>query len=356
MKVAYCTGFWCTNIGNGFFSMGVEYALKKVLGEKNVTVVSDFQTYTTSYGKRLYVDKNQLEYISSLDVDYIVLAGPVISKYFISLWKDILLKLKQRGIGYILLSAGVMKMTDTAREEIKEFFKECPPYALSSRDESVYKEFGVFAQHAYNGICFSFFTPDYYTPAGLSGLSPYVVYNFDKIDEPEIWKDNGENKEYARQFEFEGDIYKIAYPKWLTALSAKTDRFTDALIYAMSILPAKKRANEVGNYRVIRTDHRFHPHFRGKIYRRKNSFVADLPYGYLNLYANAEFTLSDRVHACAVTLAYGHSAMLFAKTSRHGLLGRVGAEGVTERPVKLDLERLEVEKKDQMDWLKKVLS
>ena len=57
MKVAYCTGFWCTNVGNGFFSMGVEYALKKCLGEKNVTVVSDFQTYTTSYGKRLYPDK-----------------------------------------------------------------------------------------------------------------------------------------------------------------------------------------------------------------------------------------------------------------------------------------------------------
>ena len=91
MKVAYCTGFWCTNIGNGFFSLGVEYVLKKILGAENVTVVSDYQTYTTSYGKRLYPHKNQLEYIAKLDVDYIVLAGPVISKYFLLLWKDILL-------------------------------------------------------------------------------------------------------------------------------------------------------------------------------------------------------------------------------------------------------------------------
>lgn len=355
MKVAYCTGFWCTNIGNGFFSLGVEHVLKKVLGEKNVTVVSDFQTYTTSYGKRLYVDQNQLEYISALDVDYVVLAGPVISKYFLGLWKDILLKLKARGIGYIILSAGAMKMNDTARREIKAFFKECPPYVISSRDESVYTEFGAYAKHAYNGICFSFFTPDCYSPAGMSGLSPYVVYNFDKIDEPEIWKDNGDGKASAQQFEYEGSTYKIAYPKWLTALSAKTDRFTDALIYAMSILPAKKRKSEVGNFRVVRTDHRFHPHFRGKIYRQQNSFVADLPHGYLNLYANAEFTLSDRVHACAVTLAYGHSAMLFAKTDRHGLLGRVGAEGITEHPVKLDMKRLENEKKSQIDWLNNVL-
>ena len=28
MKVAYCTGFWCMNIGNGFFSLGVEYKSK----------------------------------------------------------------------------------------------------------------------------------------------------------------------------------------------------------------------------------------------------------------------------------------------------------------------------------------
>ncbi len=355
MKVAYCTGFWCTNIGNGFFSMGVEHVLKKVLGEKNVTVVSDRQTYTTSYGKRLFIDKNQLEYVSALDVDYVVLAGPVISKYFLCMWKDILLKLKERGIGYIILSAGTMKMNEAARQEIKEFFKECPPYAISSRDESVYSEFGAFAKHAYNGICFSFFTPDCYSPASMSGVGSYAVYNFDKIGEPEIWKDNGDGKAAARQFDYEGDTYKIAYPKWLTALSAKTDRFTDALIYAMSILPAKQRKNEVGSYRVIRTDHRFHPHFRGKIYRQKDSFVADLPYGYLNLYANAAFTLSDRVHACAVTLAYGHSAMLFAKTDRHGLLGRVGAEGITEHPVKLDMERLANEKKSQIDWLNNVL-
>ena len=141
MRVAYCTGFWCTNIGNGFFSLGVEYVLKQILGEKNVTVVSDLQTYTTSYGKRLYIDKNQLEYISSLDVDYIVLAGPVISRYFLYLWKDILVKLQKRGIGYIILSAGIMKLNSQEKQEIQNFFKEYPPYVFSSRDEAAYNEF-----------------------------------------------------------------------------------------------------------------------------------------------------------------------------------------------------------------------
>lgn len=355
VRVAYCTGFWCTNIGNGFFSMGVEYVLKQVLGAENVTLVSDYQTYTTGYGKRLYPDKKQLEYIKHLDVDYVVLAGPVISKYFLLLWKDVLLALKARGIGYIILSAGTMKLGDGAREEVKAFFRECPPYILSSRDSSVFKEFGEYAIHAYDGICFSFFTPEAYSPAPLKGMGSYVVCNFDKIGEPEIWQDHGDNRYADRAFQFEGRNYKVAFPKLLTKAMAKTDRFTDALIYMLSIFPAPRRADILGDYKVIRTDQRFHPHYRSKIYRQNNSFCADLPYGYLNLYANAELTLSDRVHACAATLAFGHSAMLLVNTDRLGLLGRVGATEITKRPVKLDMDALAEEKAKLVTWLKKYL-
>lgn len=356
MKVAYCTGFWCTNIGNGFFSLGVEYVLKTILGEKNVTIVSDLQTYTTSYGKRLYIDQNQLEYLSSLDVDYIVLAGPVISKYFLYLWKDILNKLQQRGIGYMILSAGIMKLNEAEEQEIIKFFNECPPYIFSSRDADTYKMFSEYAIHAYNGICFSFFAPDFYTPSEIKELSPYIVYNFDKINEPQISIiDDNIATDRTKCFVYNNDIYQITYSKWYTSLTSKTDRFTDAFIYISSLLPTKIRQNNLGKYRIIRTDHRFHPHFRKKIYRQGNSFVADLPYGYLNLYANSDLTLSDRVHACAVTLAFGHSAMLFAKTNRHGLLERVGAIGIEERPVKLDMSILENEKKKMLEWLCSIL-
>lgn len=352
IRVAYCTGFWCTNIGNGFFSLGVEYVLKKILGAENVTLVSDYQTYTTSYGKRLYPHPKQLDYISYLDVDYIVLAGPVLSKYFLSLWKDILERLKDRGVGYILLSAGTMKLDSESRKAIKEFFKTCPPFILASRDSSVYDEFGQFALHAYNGICFSFFVSDLYTPAKMSSAGKYIVCNFDKIGEPEIWQAANNGRRADRDFTFQGNTYDVAYPKLLNRAMSKTDRFTDALIYALSLFPAPKRVDSIGQYKVIRTDQRFHPHYRNKIYRQNNSFCADLPYGYLNLYANATLTLSDRVHACAATLAFGNSAMLFVNTDRLGLLGRVGAEGITEHPVKLDMNRLKEEKSRMVEWLK----
>ena len=349
-RVAYCTGFWCTNIGNAFFSLGVEYVLKKILGNENVTLVSDYQTYTTGYGKRLYPDKNQLEYLSKLNVDYLVLAGPVLSKYFLNLWQDILIKLEQRGIRYMILSAGIMKMTDKSLEDCKHFFEKHPPFVFSSRDQKTYDAFGKYADHAYNGICFSFFTPDCYTPAAID--EKYITFNFDKINEPLIWADNTADSD---SFEFKGQNFHVKHTGLFSKMAAKTDRFSDALIYLTSIFPQAKRENTIGGYTVFRTDHRFHPHYRAKIYGQGNSFCADLPYGYLNIYANSELTLSDRVHACAVTMAYGHSAMLFAKTNRVGLLERVGVADISKHPVCLDMEKLSVEKETMVDWLKKVL-
>ena len=347
-KVAYCTGFWSTNVGNAFFGLGVEYVLKKVLGDRNVTVVSDIQTYTNSVGKRYFPDKKQLEYISLLDVDYVVLAGPVLSKYFLALWKDVLIKLEKRGVRYIILSAGIMKMTDDALAECKSFFAAHPPYIFSSREKKAFDEFGNYADHAYDGICFSFFVPDLYAPCRLAD-GKHVVMNFDKTHEPVLKPDS------EGPISIDGVSYSAEHTGLLNKKKKKTDRFSDALIYAQSFLPQKKCEDKVGEYIVFRTDHRFHPHFRKKIYSQNNSFCADLPFGYLNLYANADLTLSDRVHACAVTMAFGNSAMLFSETDRVGLLDRVNAGEISEHPVKLDLDALNKEKEKMVKWLESVL-
>lgn len=350
-KVAYCTGFWCTNIGNGFFSLGVEHVLKKILGQDHVSLVSDYQTYTTGYGKRLHPAKQQLEYIAMLDVDYVVLAGPVLSRYFLELWKDVLIQLEKRGVRYILLSAGTMKMTESALAECTAFFAAHPPYALVSRERSTYELFGKYADHAYDGVCFSFFAPDYYTPAAM-GDEKWIAMNFDKINEPEV---RIADQASPDGFCFDGQQFAVEHTGLFTKIAEKTDRFSDAIIYATCWLPHKKRADQIGDYKVLRTDHRFHPHYRKKIYRQNNSFCADLPYGYLNLYANTALTLSDRVHACAVTMAYGHAAMLFSKTNRVGLLERVGAGDITQRPVQLDLQKLQQEKEEMVSWLAQIL-
>ena len=244
----------------------------------------------------------------------------------------------------MLLSAGIMKLNTQEADEIRAFFNQCPPYLLMSRERKTFDMFAEQCVNAYDGICFAFFAPEVNPKTSIMGNKPYMVMNFDKIDEPKLWCGNTSNKKADRSFVLNDQEFHLKYPAFYADHALKTDRFTDALVYAMSLLPPGHRDDEVGGYKIIRTDHRFHPHYRGKIYRYNNSFVSDIPHPYLALYSNSTCTLSDRVHACAVTMAYGNSAMLFAKTNRVGLLERVGADEVCNSVVKLDLQRLAKEK------------
>lgn len=243
-----------------------------------------------------------------------------------------------------------MKLNNEALLECQDFFEKHPPYILTSRDKKTYDTFAKYAEKSYDGICFSFFAPDYYSPALIK--DDFITINFDKILEPLIWVDNIPGND---AFEFDNEYYHIKNTGLFSKIAAKTDRFSDALIYAVSIFPQKRRPDKIGKYTVYRTDHRFHPHYRTKIYGQGNTLCADLPYGYLNIYANSKLTLSDRVHACAVTLAYGHPAMFFAETDRIGLLERAGAADISKHPVSLDMNKLSLEKENLVQWLQENL-
>lgn len=351
MRIVYCDSFWAQNIGNGIFGLGVDYILKTVFGRENVTTVYDLQTYVNGYGKRFFTSKNAMDYISVIDADYIVLSGPVISRYFLPMWKNTLINLHKRGIGYMIVSAGVMKCDENTVKECREFFREYPPFVLSTRDEQTYNLFHEYATHSYNGICGAFFIPNAYSPAPTSAIKPTLVVNFDKIPEPEISLTPIPKSDF--NFKFNDDEFYIRFSGtgMLSRAGSKTDRFSDALIYATSILPSRPRPAMIGKYTVIRTDHRYIPHYRSKIYKYCNSVCSDLPHTYINIYANADLTLSDRVHACATTLAYGNTAMCIVKTNRISLLNRVGATDVCRRPVKIDMDMLDSEKKKLLDWL-----
>lgn len=347
-RVACINGYWCTNIGNAFFNLGAEYVLKQVFGDDNVHMIFD-QTAYINHGKKNI--EQAIDYYAHLNVDYVVLLGPVLTRSFLDVWKKTLDKLKERGIGYMILSAGMMKNDPQAIEGIKAYFKENPPYVVTTRDRDTYEEFKEHIERIYDGICFAFFVPDCYKPVSTD-LGPTVAVNFDKIDEPYIYMDSDKKGDVA--FDFNGHKISMRFKSLFSRIGLKTDRFTDALVYLMSPLPRGKRPETVGDYTIIRTDHRFSPMFKRKAFRYINSFCADVPQTYANIYAEAELTLSDRVHACAIALAYGNSAYLFAKTGRSALLKRVGAEGIEEHPVKIDLGKLKEEKEKLIAYLKSV--
>ena len=94
-----------------------------------------------------------------------------------------------------------------------------------------------------------------------------------------------------------------------------------------------------------------------KIYRSPGGIASDEPYTYAQVYALAEATFSDRVHACVATLAYGGRAHLFnPATQRSALFDRVGATDVESGLVSIDQGLLEAEEDATLTFLGSVLA
>jgi superfamily II DNA/RNA helicase len=84
--------------------------------------------------------------------------------------------------------------------------------------------------------------------------------------------------------------------------------------------------------------------------------ISDIPDDYLNLYANAYAVYTDRVHACIATLSFGNLARLYSSSHRNSLFEKVGAEEIEKRLVKLDQDRLNIEKEKHLSFLREILT
>lgn len=352
MKVAYVGGYWATNVGNAFFNIGADYVLKQVFGEENVHIVFDHPAGIIRSKKKYGNPKRALNLIKNYDVDAIVLLGPVLSRDFLKIWEETIKDIIKKGRRYMILSCGIMKCSPSELTEIKKFLKKYPPMLITTRDRDAYNLIQESVENIYDGIDFAFFVPDAYKPVSLD-FEKILTLNFDKFFEPRIKTSSSITKRST--FYFDNKYWELKFNRLTTNIGAKTDRLTDALVYMLSVFPAKDRMTMIDGYNIIRPDHRFTPMMKNKVFRYSNSFVADIPYSYIDIYASSDLTLSDRVHACAITLAYGNSAMFFSKTNRSKLLDRVGATEIYNKPVKIDLDWLSREKSSLINWLKSII-
>jgi hypothetical protein len=118
----------------------------------------------------------------------------------------------------------------------------------------------------------------------------------------------------------------------------------------------KGNPEHISNFRVIRTKHRTDSMSRREAFSKRNMFLSDIPYTYLNIYANTKATFSNRVHACVATLAFGNPAMYFSRNPRSHLFDRFDdLSEITKRPVSIPKNILRREKARQLAFLKGVL-
>lgn len=344
--IALVSGFGAQNIGNAFFNIGGLHVLRQAFPDRNVQFIQDQPGYWT-FNRRRRNPRNYCNLISRLDVDFIVLQGPVFSSILPKLWDDTLGELYARGARVIYLSSAFFQYTDEEARITKEFLRKYPPALISTRDFATFEKLKSECRFVHNGICSAWFVPEVYSPIPI-GPKNFIVMNFDRLPEPRVESGTGLDGAY-KTFRFFDRDWSLHMPAVQMALSASGK----AQAYVGAALDFRKLPGEIMGYDVIRPEHRTNPHFSWKIYGQPGGVASDEPYTYFNIYANTRLTLSDRVHACVMTLAYGNPAMLFSLSPRTRLFDHMGLADIRNMPVTIDLQHLSRLKSEQIDFLRK---
>lgn len=333
INVALAGGYWATNMGNAFYDLGVQYLLQAANPEAKIYFTSDRPEY--AWNRYNAANANSLccfEYFQ--DMNYLVFTGPMLSMMCLKYWEKTLANLNKKGTKIILLSAGSNLYNEEEKKEVSEFLKHHRFYALFSRDEETYLNYREYFDHSYNGICCAFYISDYFNPYSLQ-IDPYVVFDFETYEEPVFWENDS-------KWDFEFHDRKYCWDKHLKRIRKR--------IY-------KKSYDDMfGEYQIIRTKHSLYQ--PRNLYEGNHIYLSDVPYDYLNIYANATAVFSDRVHACVAALAQGTPAMLFNPTGRSKLINRVCKDNFNDiysHPITIDMSYLKQEKEMQIKELRRIL-
>lgn len=351
-KVALVSGGWGQNIGNAFFNVGGKWLLEQALPGADVSWFQDQPGYRTFHNQSKGNPQNHAGLIAALDVDYLVLQGPLLTEHFRALWEPSFRSLRERGVGIILISAGLFRYTEAEVSAARSFLEEYPPLMLSTRDSETYRRFNDICELTYNGIDSAFCSPDAFKPPQLT-IPPSVAICFDRYPEPDFSvgetaaaiASNGR----SGSFEYDSATWQWSVPRLQQSLSKVGQRAA----YVSALTDRRRLPCEIGGLSVLRPEHRTNPFVGWKVYRRPGAVASDEPFTYLTTYANAQLTLSDRVHACVAALAYGRPAMLFGSTPRDALFERIGAGDIRKHPVSLPESHRVKERDGVVDFLRR---
>lgn len=350
MRIAVLAGYFSTNIGNSFFQLGAEHALRRALPDAHIALIGDQPGYWN-------VEKgnhpNALDYAANLDVDALVVLGPVFRPEIEGILGKALRAQRKKGCKICVLAAGMMQYDQPTVDRCKRLLDDIQPFVFTTRDRETFQLLGGSAQHAFDGVDVATFVSDLHKPFPTD-LPPYLVLNFDQIPEPrfERTQPGAHADKHTRVFEWEGETWAARQPSFRTEMAYRSRAF----LFAEAFLPGKRAApTSLRDLRVLRTDHRYNPFLPRRSYQRPDTYAGDIPHTYLNMYANTRATFSNRVHACVATVSYGHPAMLFTRSPRARLLSRLGLDDITKRPVALDTAWLAQEKENLIAFLRQTL-
>jgi hypothetical protein len=184
-KIAVVSGFWGQNIGNAFFNVGGKWLMEQAVPDADCIWFQDQPGYRTFHDQATGNPPNHADLIAALDVDYVVLQGPMLTDRFRALWESTFRRLRERGTGIVLLSAGLFKYTDAEIRAARSFLEDYPPQMLTTRDSETFRHFKDVCELSYDGIESALCAPDAFRVPRLH-IPPSVAVCFDRYPEPDF--------------------------------------------------------------------------------------------------------------------------------------------------------------------------
>ena len=322
------------NIGNTFFELSLIEDLKNIFG-KVADIVPIEGREVFSELRFTGLKKNYLNLGIYQNLDYVVFSGPILQGApLIRNFKSFFDHLSSNGSKFIFLSAGSINYSQKEISLMRDFLSNYKLLAFSSRDTNTFHNYQNLFDMSHNGICSAFYLSIHFHGIPFNGLSPYIIFNFEELEEPNIkLNENG-----------------LINPMTENQINASTHY--SIIRFLNSSLKPKK--HKLGKYKIIRTFHTIAPSLNKILINSPNKFVSSNPFSYLNLYKNAEFVLARRVHACVPALSYGKPAMLFNTSKRSKLFERVGLKEINKNLVYLDKNIIKDEHYSFLNFLNKL--
>lgn len=306
MKILVENSTW-NNVGDGWYQYSLYYLLKALYPEHNVTMGEGpiKRSFRITSKKQL---NNALNLLDWQRADIHIYSGPML-RSLISDYGNKIKKIKENGASYAFISVSGTAMSEKEKAALGEFLRKYPPLLFSTRDEETYNNFKEYVPVAYNGICTAFLV-DKTIPLNTFELDqPFFVSSFYMENEPFYGVKNGETVSI--------ETLQVKH---------QSNKFGLPFKFARHLNYKSPQQQEVGSYKIVRLIQNLNTKFNHINFALPNSFISFNPITYLEVIKSAKFVVSDRVHACATSLACGNPARFLFETPRAGIFSRMNID------------------------------
>ncbi len=335
MKILVEDSTW-NNVGDGWYQTSLFFLLKKLYPKHDVCIGEGPIRRAFRIGSKWQKD-NALNLLDYEPADIHVFSGPMIPS-IIQDYGQAIRRILERGEQYVLLSASGTGLPQPVISAIGQFLKDYPPLFFASRDEETYRKFSPYVKNSYNGICTAFLVDKTIKLSTFKLDKPFFISSFYTELEPTFFVPDG--------MEATVENLQVKHKKTICGLPFRYSRHFDWM--------RKNKHSEVGGKLIVRTIQNLNTRFNHINFSMPNSFISFNPVKYLEVVKSSEFTISDRVHACAVSLACGHPARFLFNTPRAGIFDRMGFDYLSNDGVMYpNMEKIEEE---QENLERKILS